>query len=161
MKKADLIVGVILVIFSSYLMWKSMELPIGWLKGAGPGGGAFPFWLSLIMLVTSVLVVGRNLLKKSGEGLSTAIFMDKDAVHLFMVVLISLGALIALVDIIGIYFAMPLFLAFYLRYLGKHHWGVTLGVSLSTPVLIFILFEKVLVILLPKGYAEPLFLIFY
>jgi putative tricarboxylic transport membrane protein len=27
-------------------MWKSTELPIGFISGRGPGGGAWPFWLS-------------------------------------------------------------------------------------------------------------------
>ena len=27
------------------LMVKSAELPVGWISGEGPGGGAFPFWL--------------------------------------------------------------------------------------------------------------------
>ena len=29
----------ILALFSIYLMWKSAELPIGYIRGQGPGGG--------------------------------------------------------------------------------------------------------------------------
>ena len=42
MRRAELLMAVVLAIFSAYLMWKSAELPIGWVPERGPGGGAFP-----------------------------------------------------------------------------------------------------------------------
>ena len=50
MRRAEYVMAVVMAIFSLYLMWKSAELPIGWEPKRGPGGGAFPFWLSLGML---------------------------------------------------------------------------------------------------------------
>ena len=161
MKKTDLIFSGVFVFFSIYLMIKSLELPIGWIAGQGPGGGAFPFWLSLGMLIVSILIFVRNLLKLSPEGRSTEVFMDSHAQWIFMVVMVSLGAMIGLIHIIGVYFSVPLFMGFYMRYLGRHPWKTVLGVSIATPVLTFLLFEKLLLILLPKGYTDPLFFIFY
>ena len=161
MKRADLVVSGILALFSIYLMVKSTELPIGWIPGEGPGGGAFPFWLAVGMLITSVLIFAQNLRGKSEEGRSSKGFMDQDARHLFGTVLVSLSIMIGLIHIIGVYFSVPLFLLFYMRYLGGHSWLLTLTVSISTPILTFLLFEKVLLILLPKGYTDPLFYIFY
>ena len=68
MKRADLIAALALAILSLYMMWKSTELPIGWEPGRGPGGGAFPFWLSVGMLITSGLIVIRNLAGLSLES---------------------------------------------------------------------------------------------
>jgi hypothetical protein len=56
---AELVMAIVMAVFSLYLMWKSSELPIGWLPGRGPGGGAFPFWLALGMLLCCVAVVVR------------------------------------------------------------------------------------------------------
>lgn len=53
MRKAELYMAVLLTVFSGYLMWKSAELPYTWVKGIGPGGGMFPFWLSAGMLICS------------------------------------------------------------------------------------------------------------
>ena len=49
MRRTELGIAGVLAILSVYLMWKSTELPIGWRPGVGPGGGAFPFWLSAII----------------------------------------------------------------------------------------------------------------
>jgi len=163
MKIADLITGGFFVLFSIYLMLKSAELPIGWIKGAGPGGGAFPFWLSLGMLICSILIIIQNWLRKSPEGQSTAVFMDHSTRWLFFSVAVSLTIMIGLIHIVGVYFSMPLFTIFYMRYIGKHDWPKVIIISLAIPVGIFLLFEKLLQILLPKGLSifEPLYYIFY
>ena len=43
MRKAEMSMAVFMALFSIYLMWKSAELPIGWIPEEGPGGGAFSF----------------------------------------------------------------------------------------------------------------------
>ncbi len=161
MKRADLIVSAILALFSIYLMVKSAELPVGWLPGEGPGGGAFPFWLALAMLICSVLIFLRNVMRLSVEGRATEIFMDREAVRLFVVVLISLSAMIGLIHIIGVYFSVPLFMVFYMRWFGGHSWKKTISVAVTMTVGTFILFEKILLIILPKGLTESWFYIFY
>ena len=49
MRVAEFVMAFFMGLFSLYLMWKSTELPIGWIPNEGPGGGAFPFWLSFGM----------------------------------------------------------------------------------------------------------------
>jgi hypothetical protein len=46
MRRAEFIMASVLALFSIYLMWKSTELDVGYTRGEGPGGGAWPFWLS-------------------------------------------------------------------------------------------------------------------
>ncbi len=118
MKRADLIVAAILALFSVYLMWKSTELPIGWIEGEGPGGGAFPFWLAGGMLICSVMILIRNLLRLSPEGKMSGVFVEREALRLVMVVVASLAAMIGAIHVIGVYFSLPLFTSFYMRYLG-------------------------------------------
>ena len=51
-------------------MWHAVSLPIGWngLEG-GPGGGAFPFWLSLVMLLCAAGYSGVVLLEVNSKDL--------------------------------------------------------------------------------------------
>ena len=51
-RMAELCMAVTMTIFSVYLMYKSAELPIGWIEGEGPGGGFWPFWLAAVMLLS-------------------------------------------------------------------------------------------------------------
>jgi hypothetical protein len=173
MRRLERIVAAVLVVFSAYLMWESTVLPIGWIKDYGPGGGAFPFWLASGMLVCSVLILARTLLGLTPESRSEApFFVDAGARREVFVVGSSLTAMIALTSgirlwgvtllpALGVYVAVPLFMVFYLRYLGRHSWWLTVLIALGTPVATFLFFEKLLVILLPKGITDEWFYIFF
>lgn len=161
MRKADLYVAAILAFFSVYLMVKSADLPIGIIKGEGPGGGAFPFWLAAGMLICSVLIFIRTYLRISPEGKSTEIFMSREAYRLITTVTIALTIMIGMIHIVGMYVAIPLFMVYYIRQIGAHSWLIALAMAITSAVMTFTLFEKILVIPLPKGLLEPLFYVFF
>jgi len=157
MRWAELTMAGFMAILSLYLMWKSAELPIGWLPGEGPGGGAFPFWLSVGMLICSLWVMLRWIRKSSPPSRSTEPYMEKQAFKLFLIGAGSLAVMIGSIHIIGVYGAVPLFLIFYMRVLGRHSWGTTGAMAIGTPIALFLFFEIALTITLPKGLTEPLF----
>ncbi len=157
MRMAELVMAVIMAIFSLYLMWKSAELPIGWIPGEGPGGGAFPFWLSVGMLICCIAIIVRWLLGTSPLSRSTESYMDRRTLKLFALNAGALTVTIGLFHVIGVYGAVPLFLIFYLRFLGGHTWSLTGALAVTIPVFTFFFFEIALNITLPKGFTEPLF----
>ena len=157
MRVAELAMAVVMAAFSLYLMWKSMELPIGWIPEEGPGGGAFPFWLSAGMLLCCVVMIVRWYRGTSPLSRSTDIYMDAHALQSFAQVAGSLTVMIGLIHIIGVYGAVPLFLIFYVRFLGGHKWLTAGAIALTTPVAMFFFFESALKKTLPKGFTEPLF----
>lgn len=157
MRIAELLMAVMLGIFSAYLMWKSAELEIGWIPNEGPGGGAWPFWLAAVMLGSCLWIIVRWFRKTSPFSRSSEIYIDKGALIEVGLVAGSLTVTIGLFHIIGVYGALPLFLIFYLRVMGKHSWRLTLFTMTVVPVTTFFFFEIALKITLPKGYTEPLF----
>ena len=157
MRKAELIMALIMAACSIGLLVKSAELPIGWIKGEGPGGGAFPFWLAAGMLVCCIWIIVNWVRGISPQSRSDEPYMDRQTLLLVGAAAGSLGAMIALVHVIGVYFAMPLFLVFYMRFMGRHSWPVTAGLAAVIPIVTFFFFEGALTITLPKGYSEPLF----
>lgn len=161
MRRAELVTAVLMAAFSIYLMLKSAELPVGWIEDEGPGGGAFPFWLSAIMLVSSIFIIVNWVRRTSPPSQSTEAFMDPYAVKMFALAGGGVTVMIGLVHIVGMYGAVPIFMLYYLRFLGRHSWKTTLAVSLGTPVVAFFFFDITLRIILPKGYLEPLFIPLY
>ena len=157
MRRAELVMALALGVLSAYLMVKSAELPIGWIPREGPGGGAFPFWLSAGMLVCCVFIVLRWVLRQSPVSRSAELYFNSAARGTVMIVIVALTLMIGSIHVIGIYFAIPLFLLYYVRVIGRHNWLLSLGVSISAPVISFFFFEIALHITLPKGYSEPLF----
>ena len=161
MRRAELIMALCLAAFSAYLMLKSAELPIGWIPEEGPGGGAFPFWLAAGMFACCMAVIYRWLRRTSLPSQSQEPYMDKDTLRMFVTIAGSLTVMIGAIHFIGVYFSLPLFLMFYLRFFFFLSWPLVLGVSITTPIFTFFFFEIALLKTLPKGYTEPLFFPLY
>jgi len=157
MRRAELSMAIVMAIFSVYLMWKSAELPIGWVKGDGPGGGAFPFWLSLGMLLCSIWTIVRWFRRATPQSRSSEPYFDSQSLALIILVVGGLTAMVGSIHFIGVYGAIPLFFVFYMRFIGRQTWTKTLALALSAPVVTFFFFEILLHITLPKGATEPLF----
>ncbi len=157
MRVAELVMAIVMAVLSLYLMWKSTELSIGWIPGEGPGGGAWPFWLSAGMLICCIVILVRWARRIGPVAQSTGIYMDRHAVTLFFINAGALAVTIGLFHLIGAYGAIPLFLIFYLRFLGRHSWRLTGLFAALTPVVTFLFFEIALQKTLPKGFTDPLF----
>ena len=156
-RTAELVTAIVTILISIAIMWKSAELSIGWVHEKGPGSGAWPFWLSAGMLVASIATLVRWFLRVTPESRSEEVYISRTALS---VVGISVGAILFLLiatHFIGIYFALLIFLFFYLRFVGRHGWVATLSLTVGVPVFIFLLFEWALTIPLPKAISEPLF----
>jgi len=160
-RTAELLMALLMGIFSIYLMVKSTELPIGWIKGSGPGGGTWPFWLSAIMLVSCIGILVNWVRKQGAIATSTRTYIEKHVLGDVAAVAGSLIVTVALFSFIGVYGALPLFLVFYIRFMGKHSWRLTAILAVMIPVVTFYFFEITLKIILPKGITEPLFLPLY
>ncbi len=157
MRMAELVMAVVMAVFSLYLMWKSAELPIGWIPGEGPGGGSWPFWLATGMLLCCIAIVYRWAKRLTPESRSEDVYMDSRTLKLFLLNAAALTALIGLFHIVGAYGAIPVFLIFYLRFLGGHTWRLTGTFAVVTPVITFLFFEIALQKTLPKGFTDPWF----
>jgi hypothetical protein len=118
MLTADRAIATGLMALSAYFMWHASVLPIGWngMTG-GPGGGAFPFWLSAIMFVMGGTIILRSF---RGQTDDTTPFFDPETMASVFLVVGSLVVTVALIPFVGSYIALPLFLLWYLRVYGKH-----------------------------------------
>ena len=157
MRRAELATAVVFALLSVYLMWKSAELPVGWIPDKGPAGGAFPFWLSAAMLVCSGWIFVRALRGVTPESRSSEPFMDAETVKLLAMAVGSLLAALLLVTWFGFYVAIPFLFVFWVRLVGKRSWLTTGVLAVSVPIVTFFFFEIGMKILLPKGITEPLF----
>ena len=151
MRKAEFVMAVVMGIFSLYLMWKSTELNVGWIPDEGPGGGAWPFWLSGIMLICCFVILWNWHKRKSPPSQSDEVYMDRGTLIAVSLVAGSLIATVALFHFIGVYGALPLFMIFYVRFIGRHGWPATAAMAIVAPVATFFFFDIALKITLPKG----------
>ena len=157
-RAAEFVASIVLILISITLMYKRADgLAIGWIPGEGPGSGAWPFALSTIMLMTSIAILVRAWLRVTPQSRSEEPFMDRFTVTIVGVTVLALSVLLLATHVVGLYIALFAFLFFYLKILGKHSLATSIVLTLAIPVMVFIFFEYLLVIPLPKGISEPLF----
>ncbi|HAB37551.1 MAG TPA: hypothetical protein DCE52_06065, partial [Rhodobacteraceae bacterium] len=114
MRRGEFITAGVLAALSIYMMWKSTELEIGYRSDEGPGGGAWPFWLSGIMLICTGMIAYNAVRRKSPPSQSTEPVLDTEGRKMLIQVFGGIFVFVALVGIISMYGAMLLFLFYYL-----------------------------------------------
>ena len=163
MRQGEISLVGLLALFSLYLIWKSTELPIGYIRGQGPGGGFWPFWLALGMLLSCLASASKWWRTQSPASRSDEPFMDAFGWRTLLYVGGSVIAFVGLISIVSMYGAVAVFLLYYLRFLGRHSWFLTLAISLSLPIGLFLFFEAVMLISMPQGmsFTQPAFDLMY
>ena len=173
MRLAELVGGICFALISLYLMWKSGEGP-SWdptavrfaniginVDNRGPGSGFWPFWLSGIMLIASLVVIFNWYRRATPQAKSTEPFLDAFGKRMLVEVGGGLLVFFGLIQFVGFYGSILVFLLYYMIYLGKHSVRLALAVAIGVPVFCFFFFDVAMRIVLPKGYLEPLFIPLY
>jgi putative tricarboxylic transport membrane protein len=163
MRLGEIVTAGILALLSIYMMWKSTELSIVYIRGTGPGGGFWPFWLSAIMLLCTVAIAINWARRSSPPSQSTEPVLDREGRKMLIQVGGGILGFVALIDIISLYGAMLVFLFYYTWFLGRHSLKVSLAISILTPIVFFFFFEALMRITLPKGmsFTEPFYNVLY
>lgn len=163
MRRGEIITAGVLALLAIYMMYKSTELGVGYVRGEGPQGGAWPFWLAAIMLVCTGAIAFNWVRRSSPPSRSEEPVLDTYGWKMLLFVGGGIVVFVGLVNIISMYGAMGVFLFYYLRFLGRHGWGLTLSLSLALPVGFFFFFEGLMRITMPKGlsFTDPIFNVLY
>ena len=163
MRKGEIYLASLLALFSLYLMYKSTELPIGYISGKGPGGGFWPFWLSVGMLLSCAGIAWNWWRGLSPPSVSNEPVMDAFGWRTVALVGGGVVAFVALIPIISMYGGICLFLIYYLHFLGRHSWLMTFAISITLPIALFFFFEGAMYISMPQGlpFTQPFFDMMY
>ncbi|WP_198174167.1 tripartite tricarboxylate transporter TctB family protein [Mesorhizobium xinjiangense] len=157
-RTAEFTASILLILASLGLMWKSADgLSVGWIPGAGPGSGFWPFWLAVIMLLSSIATLVRWFLRATPQSRSDEAFVDRDTVQIVGLTVLALFFLLLASHYFGMYVSLMAFLLFYLRFIGGHSWTLSITLMVFIPTFVFFFFEYLMTIPLPKGITEPLF----
>jgi len=127
-----------------------VRLGSGW-AADGPRPGYFPFYIGLLICISSVVNVVRALALR-GEKNKT--FVHVGQLKLVLTVLIPTAIYAFLVTWIGIYVSSVLFIGFFMRWLGKYAWWKVVVVSVITVAVFYVVFEMWFKVPLPKGPVE-------
>src|SRR5262245_43635909 len=136
MRTADLVTAAVLMLVAGVVMFDAVRLGIGW-GTSGPGSGFFPFWLALIMLGTCVAIAVQSARSAGGR-----VFVTRAAAGPVLAVLAPAVAMVIATQAVGLYVASALYLALYMRAVGRHAWSTSIGLAVLIPLVTFVIFER-------------------
>lgn len=151
-KTAEMAVACFTFLLGAIAMYDSWRLGARW-AADGPQTGYFPFYVGLIVCIGSTVNFIRGLLMSEKDN---GTFVEVGQLKLVLSVLVPSAVYVALVGWFGIYVPSIVFIAFFMRWLGKYPWWKLLLVSFGTMTFFYVVFEIWFQVPLPKGPVEAL-----
>lgn len=144
----DIITSIGFLAIGLTVMIGSLKLGASW-GSDGPEAGYFPFYISLIILLSSTVTLYQALIvnkKKKSES-----FVDSEPLKQVMAVLLPAVVFVLGVQLIGIYVASALYIAIFMVWLGKYPIWKAVAVSVGVSVALYLMFEYWFQVPLPHG----------
>ena len=153
-KVMDAATAIVIFVFGAVVIWDSARLGAKW-GSDGPEAGYFPFYIGLILCIAS-LVNFVAAIRHKGGGSFVSVTSLKMILSVIVPTIFYVGLIggVGPMPALGIYVASTIFIAFFMKWLGKYAWPITVAVSVGVPVVFFLLFEMWLKVPLPKGPLE-------
>ncbi len=153
---AESATAVLTLIFGLVIIYGAREFGIGW-DAAGPEPGAFPFYVGLLISLSSLgtlaLTVGKRI---SGSETLQESFIDREQARRVAAFFLPLLGFVLLSVTLGMYVATILYLVFAMRFQGGYNWLGSLLTAFLTAAFFYLALEKFFQIGLLKGPLEPL-----
>jgi Tripartite tricarboxylate transporter TctB family len=147
----DAVVAIILLAIGSLVIYESQRLGAGWTSD-GPGSGYFPFYIGLIMCISSVGILFQALVSKSKD---TGTFATVQQTKQVASVLIPAALYVLVTTFLGLYLASAIYIALFMIILGKYSAVRSLAVGVGVSVYFFMMFEVWFKVPLYKGTLNP------
>jgi hypothetical protein len=148
MRTADIATATVLMLLGGLVLQDAVRLGFRW-GTDGPQSGFFPFWLSIVLVVTSAVITVQAVRRGPGKP-----FVTRQQLGPVLKVLWPAAAAVLLMHFVGLYVAALLYMAFYMRWVGRHSWLAVFLIAIGVPVVAFFVFETWFLVPMPKGPLE-------
>ncbi len=148
MRRIEQGAAVCFVLFSTLVVWGSLDLE--YYTKLGPGAGFFPLWLGVAMGALS-LVWLVQVFRQAGKPSAAASLPGRSGIVRIMAVIASLVAAALVMNLLGFQLAMFLLLAFLLLVMGRQPFWLTMIISLAGSVGVYRVFVTTLDVQLPAS----------
>ena len=148
MKRADTLTALLLFAVALAVIWEGRRLGFGW-STDGPESGFFPFYLGLGLAVCSIVSLLQAQVMSPAKR-----FIEPGKLAPVAKVALPAVVMVGLIHVVGLYIATALYMALYMRWIGRHSWLLVVVLSVGIPVGTFLVFEKWFLVPMPKGPIE-------
>lgn len=141
-------VTLLIALFGVIVIAGSLKAGINW-GAEGPRAGFFPFYIGIFIVASSAINLWNGL-REGDDGL----FAEWGQLRQVMSVVIPTAIYVGAIPFTGLYIASMVFIAWFMRWLGKYPWLTVLAVAIGMPVVTYFIFERWFLVPLPKGPVE-------
>ena len=149
-RTAEVVVALLLLGVCAIVIFDSTRLGFHWLEGEGPAPGYFPFYIAVVLGISSLI----NLISALRGGGGGEIFVAMRPFGRVLAVLIPSIVFVGLIQYLGIYVASAPFILAFMVAIGRENPLKALAISVAVPLALFFMFEKWFLVPLPKGPIE-------
>ena len=151
-KTVDAVVAAILFGLGLVVVVQARRLGNGWTSD-GPGAGYFPFYIGLILCISSLAVLAQSTL---GKARDEAVFVDREQLGRVISVLWPAAVFVLGIVFVGMYVAASLYIALFMLILGRYSALRSALVGVAVSAAFFLMFEVWFKVPLYKGTLDPL-----
>lgn len=148
----DVAVSLALLALAAVLGWDNWRTGASW-DSAGPQAGYFPFYLCVILAAACVYGLLKEWLARR---VPAEPFVTRDQLRRVLQVLVPTIAFCLLTQWLGLYVASFLLIAGFMTWVGRIALWKSLVTGLVFSVLMFVTFQIVFDVIMPKGPLEAL-----
>jgi hypothetical protein len=151
MKRAERVLGAVLLLFAIYIGYESTLIETG--ADFGIGAGFMPFWLSVGLGISSAALLGRAVVLPA-DRFPPLFFIDRAG--WMRVVWVFAGYLLAVVVMkpLGILISLAALMVTTMPAFGSRSWKTIVLAAILTPLCIYLVFGQWLKVDLPMGILE-------
>lgn len=149
-KAVEIGVAAVVFLFGAVVVFDSIRIGARWGED-GPQAGYFPFYVGLLIGLSSAAIFVRAL---RDPALVAESFVSREALKKILTVLVPTVVYVALIKYLGFYVASTVYIAYFMWALGKYPWIKIVPVAAGVSVAFFLVFETWFQVPLPKGPLE-------
>lgn len=144
---ANLLAGIVVLLFGSVVAFFASRLP--YKAEYGPGPGFLPLWIGIILIgcaIATIIKAVRQAGREKGRFIQPK---TRQVAFVFVTLIITF----LLVPVFGLSLGLALFTGFTMRTAGRHGWVLCVLTAVVTAAAVRVIFGHMLDIPLPKGYV--------
>jgi Tripartite tricarboxylate transporter TctB family len=150
----DIVTSLLFLAVGLTVMVGSLKLGASW-GTDGPEAGYFPFYISLIIMLSSAVTLYQAAIVNKNKATET--FVEREPFKQVMAVLLPAIVFVLGVQLIGIYVSSALYIAIFMVWLGKYPIWKAVVVAVGVSAVLYLMFEFWFQVPLPHGsWINPL-----
>lgn len=154
-RTVEVATALVIALLGLLVAWDSQRVGAAW-GDQGPEAGFFPFYIGSFLVLSGLGTVVYAFFSDAGKKVAQEPFVRRSQFKSVLRVFIPTAGYVILMQFIGLYAAMGIYIAAFMMINGGYSAIKALPIAAVVPVVVFVGFEIWFLVPLPKGPIEAL-----